>query len=167
MGGDGVSSYYRAKTAELEVRVAENTQNLRRLEAQRNELNSKGTARTGAEKYTRARTLEDAARKRACADGHDDAIRMTNARIESGIQRVERALRDKRERRGKSASARYEKERGRAMCAGTFPATACATPGVDVCAGMGRRRAGLNCGLSCGGAAEELQRSAALCFLRR
>ena len=86
MGGDGVSSYYRAKTAELEVRVAENTQNLRRLEAQRNELNSKGTARAGrthecGKVHARARMLEDAARKRACADGHDDAIRMTNARI--------------------------------------------------------------------------------------
>ena len=35
---DGVSSYYLSKIEELEVVVRERTQNLRRLEAQRNEL---------------------------------------------------------------------------------------------------------------------------------
>ena len=39
--GDGLASYYAAKIEELEVIVREKTQNLRRLEAQRNELNSK------------------------------------------------------------------------------------------------------------------------------
>lgn len=40
--GDGIYSYYQSKIEELEVVVREKTQNLRRLEAQRNELNSKG-----------------------------------------------------------------------------------------------------------------------------
>merc|ERR1719393_59513 len=37
----GITNYYQAKIEELEVIVREKTQNLRRLEAQRNELNSK------------------------------------------------------------------------------------------------------------------------------
>jgi 26S proteasome regulatory subunit T6 len=41
MGGDGIYSYYQGKIEELEVIVRDKTQNLRRLEAQRNELNSK------------------------------------------------------------------------------------------------------------------------------
>ena len=41
-GGDGLRSYYRAKIEEYEVAVRDKTQNLRRLEAQRNELNHKG-----------------------------------------------------------------------------------------------------------------------------
>merc|ERR1719253_1636641 len=40
-GGDGLKSYYRAKIEEYEVAVRDKTQNLRRLEAQRNELNHK------------------------------------------------------------------------------------------------------------------------------
>ena len=39
--GSGITNYYQAKIDELEVIVRERTQNLRRLEAQRNELNSK------------------------------------------------------------------------------------------------------------------------------
>ncbi len=39
--GSGITNYYQAKIEELEVIVRERTQNLRRLEAQRNELNSK------------------------------------------------------------------------------------------------------------------------------
>ncbi|KAJ1616909.1 26S proteasome AAA-ATPase subunit RPT6a [Pavlovales sp. CCMP2436] len=39
--GDGIYSYYQSKIEELEVIVRDKTQNLRRLEAQRNELNSK------------------------------------------------------------------------------------------------------------------------------
>ena len=54
-----MGSYYRAKTAELEVRVAENTQNLRRLEAQRNELNAKGERKRVVEQKER-RTHNDA-----------------------------------------------------------------------------------------------------------
>ena len=37
----GIQSYYQAKIEELEAIYRERTQNLRRLEAQRNELNSK------------------------------------------------------------------------------------------------------------------------------
>ena len=43
-GGDGLRSYYRAKIEEYEVAVRDKTQNLRRLEAQRNELNHKGAS---------------------------------------------------------------------------------------------------------------------------
>ena len=43
-GGDGLKSYYRAKIEEYEVAVRDKTQNLRRLEAQRNELNHKGAS---------------------------------------------------------------------------------------------------------------------------
>lgn len=38
----GIALYYRAKIAELEIQVREKAQNFRRLEAQRNEINSKG-----------------------------------------------------------------------------------------------------------------------------
>jgi len=37
----GIENYYRSKIAELEVQERDRTQNLRRLEAQRNDLNSK------------------------------------------------------------------------------------------------------------------------------
>ena len=37
----GLSNYYQGKIDELELTVREKTQNLRRLQAQRNELNSK------------------------------------------------------------------------------------------------------------------------------
>merc|ERR1719393_818134 len=37
----GITNYYQAKIEELDVTVRERTQNLRRLEAHRNELNSK------------------------------------------------------------------------------------------------------------------------------
>ncbi len=39
---EGIRSYYVQKIEELRNTVAEKTQNLRRLEAQRNELNNKG-----------------------------------------------------------------------------------------------------------------------------
>uniref|UniRef100_A0A3B4WQ73 ATPase AAA-type core domain-containing protein n=1 Tax=Seriola lalandi dorsalis TaxID=1841481 RepID=A0A3B4WQ73_SERLL len=45
--GHGISNYYSSKIDELEVVVREKTQNLRRLEAQRNELNSKGVLMYG------------------------------------------------------------------------------------------------------------------------
>ncbi len=38
----GVAPYYASKIDELEALLRERSQNLRRLEAQRNELNSKG-----------------------------------------------------------------------------------------------------------------------------
>jgi hypothetical protein len=42
-GHEGVRSYYTSKIDELDIVLSEKTQDLRRLEAQRNELNSKGT----------------------------------------------------------------------------------------------------------------------------
>lgn len=40
--GQGLAMYYRAKTEELELRIRDKAHNLRRLEAQRNELNTQG-----------------------------------------------------------------------------------------------------------------------------
>ena len=40
--GEGLSSYYKAKIEELEIQARDKQHNLRRLEAQRNELNTKG-----------------------------------------------------------------------------------------------------------------------------
>ena len=45
--GDGLKSYYKAKIEELEIMARDKQHNLRRLEAQRNELNTKG-AQNGA-----------------------------------------------------------------------------------------------------------------------
>lgn len=41
-GGEGFRSYYVQKIEELQLIVSEKSQNLRRLQAQRNELNAKG-----------------------------------------------------------------------------------------------------------------------------
>ena len=46
MGDVGLNSYYQSKLDGLENTVREKTQNLRRLQAQRNELNSKGNTTT-------------------------------------------------------------------------------------------------------------------------
>jgi len=40
--GDGLKSYYKTKIEELEIMARDKQHNLRRLEAQRNELNTKG-----------------------------------------------------------------------------------------------------------------------------
>jgi hypothetical protein len=40
--GAGLRAYYKAKIEQLEVALRDKTQNLRRLEAQRNELNGRG-----------------------------------------------------------------------------------------------------------------------------
>lgn len=42
--GEGFKPYYITKIEELQLIVAEKSQNLRRLQAQRNELNAKGIA---------------------------------------------------------------------------------------------------------------------------
>jgi hypothetical protein len=41
--GDGLKNYYKTKIEELEILARDKQHNLRRLEAQRNELNAKGT----------------------------------------------------------------------------------------------------------------------------
>ncbi len=43
--GAGLRSYYKGKTEELEILCRDKQHNLRRLEAQRNELNTKGESR--------------------------------------------------------------------------------------------------------------------------
>jgi len=42
MSEEGIKNYYQAKIEEAELSTNEKTQNLRRLEAQRNALNAKG-----------------------------------------------------------------------------------------------------------------------------
>jgi len=44
MGREGIKSYYKLKIEELETIKNEKVMNLRRLEAQRNELNTKGNS---------------------------------------------------------------------------------------------------------------------------
>ena len=40
--GEGLKAYYKAKIEELEIQARDKQHNLRRLEAQRNDLNTKG-----------------------------------------------------------------------------------------------------------------------------
>ncbi len=40
--GDGLRGYYKSKLQELDLLIKDKTHNLRRLEAQRNELNQQG-----------------------------------------------------------------------------------------------------------------------------
>jgi hypothetical protein len=40
--GEGLRAYYQAKIEELEIQIRDKSHNLRRMEAQRNELNTKG-----------------------------------------------------------------------------------------------------------------------------
>ena len=42
MGGEGITTYYQRKIDEHEIVLHNKTKNLRRLEAQRNELNARG-----------------------------------------------------------------------------------------------------------------------------
>lgn len=41
--GHGLRNYYKGKIEELELQIKDRSHNLRRLEAQRNELNTQGT----------------------------------------------------------------------------------------------------------------------------
>ena len=43
--GEGLKAYYQAKIEELEIQARDKQHNLRRLEAQRNDLNTKGGPR--------------------------------------------------------------------------------------------------------------------------
>lgn len=45
--GEGLRAYYKAKIEELEILAKDKQHNLHRLEAQRNELNTKGEAVSG------------------------------------------------------------------------------------------------------------------------
>jgi 26S proteasome regulatory subunit T6 len=47
--GVGLKAYYKSKIEELELRVKDRTHNLRRLEAQRNELNTQGMQLTSCQ----------------------------------------------------------------------------------------------------------------------
>ena len=40
--GEGLRAYYKGKIEELEIQIRDKQHNLRRMEAQRNELNSRG-----------------------------------------------------------------------------------------------------------------------------
>lgn len=48
LAGEGFRPYYIQKIEELQLIVAEKSQNLRRLQAQRNELNAKGNVITAS-----------------------------------------------------------------------------------------------------------------------
>ena len=52
MGREGIKGYFLAKKDELAIILADKNQNLRRLEAQRNELNAKGTKSLQTERHT-------------------------------------------------------------------------------------------------------------------
>ena len=48
----GVESYYQQKLDEIDLSIRERTENLQRLRAQRNELNSKGEPKVGVSTLT-------------------------------------------------------------------------------------------------------------------
>ncbi len=52
--GDGLKKYYKTKIEELEILTRDKQHNLRRLEAQRNELNTKGVLLTITVEYDEA-----------------------------------------------------------------------------------------------------------------
>jgi len=57
--GEGLRAYYKSKIEDLEVQIRDRTQNLQRMEAQRNELNMKGKEKeSSAPHRTRLRSVE-------------------------------------------------------------------------------------------------------------
>lgn len=68
--GDGLRAYYESKVEELELRIRTKQLDLKRLEAQRNELNSRGAAGSRARRAgaaDRARCSAAGERRRRCA----------------------------------------------------------------------------------------------------
>ena len=59
--GEGLRAYYRSKIEELEVQIRDKQHNLKRMEAQRNELNTKGARASGGAPKSKAAQLSDCA----------------------------------------------------------------------------------------------------------
>ena len=72
--GEGLRSYYKAKIEELEIQARDKQHNLRRLEAQRNDLNGKGTSQLSL--CERARVLAD------LLTSHAYAVRMLREELQ-------------------------------------------------------------------------------------
>jgi biotin carboxylase len=62
--GEGLRAYYKSKIEDLEVQIRDRTQNLQRMEAQRNELNMKGKERSRQHR-TRLRSVEKTSENKA------------------------------------------------------------------------------------------------------
>ena len=82
----GLTSYFTGKIAELELSVRDRTQNLRRLEAQRNELNTKGApapprraARRSAPRRRASRTSRCISTKAWAPPGRHETTRARRA----------------------------------------------------------------------------------------
>jgi hypothetical protein len=104
---EGLKTYYKAKIEEYEIAVRNKTQNLRRLEAQRNELNTKGArrqplcarhaasvraashaaSRRPARRAARRASLGTAPRWQPVSTGHRSFRRLTRARRASPLPR--------------------------------------------------------------------------------
>jgi hypothetical protein len=88
---DGLRGYYRAKIEEYELAVRDKTSNLRRLEAQRNELNQKGASNPSrAERVTFFGTGLRSERHRSGDRGMASPVRRrARARVPDAIPRRE------------------------------------------------------------------------------
>lgn len=80
----GLRAYYDAKIEELEVRLRDKTQNLRRLEAQRNELNGRGapSARETDVGVARASAARGRTRRRDERGDRDEIANAARAKSE-------------------------------------------------------------------------------------
>jgi len=80
----GLRAYYDAKIEELEVRLRDKTQNLRRLEAQRNELNGRGapSARETDVGVARASAARERTRRRDERGDRDEIANAARAKSE-------------------------------------------------------------------------------------